>query len=70
MSSKLLVQVQNIFHIHSQIGTNNFLPLAGDMPRGGRIDDIAYLLDRGVRVALIYGNFFQSHRLHFTHNQY
>ncbi|KAF8476863.1 Alpha/Beta hydrolase protein [Kalaharituber pfeilii] len=28
----------------------------GDMPRGGELDDIAYLLERGVRVALIYGD--------------
>ncbi|RPB23264.1 serine carboxypeptidase [Terfezia boudieri ATCC MYA-4762] len=28
----------------------------GDMPRGGEIEDLAYLLDRGVRVALIYGD--------------
>ena len=25
------------------------------MAKGGEIEDIAYLLDRGVRVALIYG---------------
>ena len=31
------------------------MPAAGDMPRGGEIDDLAYLLDRGVKVALIYG---------------
>jgi len=37
--------------------------VAGDMPRGGEIDDLAYLLDRGVRVALIYGKFSTSFRL-------
>jgi len=32
------------------------------MPRGGELDDLAYLLDRGVRVALIYGTLAVSTR--------
>lgn len=35
-------------------GGNNIYT-AGDMPRDGELDDIGYLLDKGVRVALIYG---------------
>ena len=53
MYTRLLVQVQIFTHTF-EISDGDILT-AGDMPRDGELDDIGYLLDKGVRVALIYG---------------
>lgn len=53
MYTRLSVQVY-IFAHNFEISSGNIFT-AGDMPRGGELDDIGYLLDKGVRVALIYG---------------
>ena len=43
-------------HTSQSMGVNRAFEGTGDFMRGGLVEDIAYVLDRGVKVALMYGD--------------